>query len=299
LKVFSYIVQILASIAAILAACLFFLLPFPLLYILSDVFCFLLQNVFRYRRKVVLSNLRNSFSNKNDEQIRKLYKSFYQNLADIAVESIKGFTLTKKQIIRRHRVTNPEVINPFYEKQQSVIILAAHYGNWEWGSYSGSLQFKHKNVALYKPLNNFILDRLLIKSRSRCGTHMASIQFTQNTFEEFKLLTTAYILVADQSPSDITKAVWVDFLNTETACLHGPEKYSHLYNLPLIYADIQRVKRGYYELELSVLAEDPAKLPAGMVTRLYMQKLETVITKKPEDWLWSHRRWKIKRPAIN
>jgi KDO2-lipid IV(A) lauroyltransferase len=127
---------------------------------------------------------------------------------------------------------------------------------------------------------------------------MIPITETESYFEETMAQTCLYILVADQSPSNITKAFWVNFLNQDTPCLHGPEKYAHLYNYPLFFIKIERVKRGHYTVKAELLCENPRLLKSGEVTQLYMEKLEEVIRENPSGWLWSHRRWKRKRPTF-
>jgi KDO2-lipid IV(A) lauroyltransferase len=102
-------------------------------------------------------------------------------------------------------------------------------------------------------------------------------------------------MAADQSPRNKEKAIWVDFLGRDTAFLHGPEKYAMQYNYPVFYADIKQVKRGYYTLYLSILADDPASLSEGEITKRFAAKLESIILEDPGNWLWSHKRWKLSR----
>lgn len=271
------------------------LIPFFLLYPLSDIIRFLLLRVFRYRKEVVEDNLKKSFPSKSQEEISRLVWDFYRNLSDVLLEGIKAFTMTRNQIIRRHKVLNPEILQPFFENKVSVIGLPCHYTNWEWGSMSGALQLKHKNIALYKPLNNKFIDRFARWSRSKYGTELASIFKTTQTFEKNKNNQIIYILASDQSPTKSNRVVWVDFLGRETAFLYGPEKYARQYNFPAVFVDIQRVKRGYYELKLSILSDKHDNLPEGEIIKRYAAALEQAVINKPENWLWSHRRWKLTR----
>ncbi|MBM3436632.1 MAG: lysophospholipid acyltransferase family protein, partial [Bacteroidetes bacterium] len=226
--------------------------------------------------------------------LNRLVRLSYKNLADILVEGIKGFTMTRKQILMRHKVLNPEIIGPYKAAGKSIITLPSHYGNWEWGSLSPGLFIRdYKIIAFYKPLTNPYADRFMSRNRSRTGTELASIYYTTRTFEMQKNEMTAYIMAADQSPSNSRNAVWIEFLGRKTAFLHGPEKHAARYNMPVFFVDIQRVKRGYYTLELSLIAENPSALEPGELTRRYAKKLEEAILKKPENWLWSHKRWKL------
>lgn len=268
------------------------IIPFFLLYFLSDFIRFLLFHVFRYRRSVVEQNLREAFPDRSENEIQKLSSKFYTNLADVIIEGIKAFSMTLKQIKKRHKVLNPEVLNPYFEESRSVIGAPCHYGNWEWGSVSGGLQLSQSYVVFYKPLSNKWIDKYARWSRAKHSSQLVSVFQTAEVFKEHVSQNSIFIMAADQSPSNIDKAIWVDFLGRKTAFLHGPEFYAKKYNLPVVFVDIQRKKRGYYELELEVLAENPSDFKEGEITQLYAKKLEAAILNKPEDWLWSHRRWK-------
>lgn len=271
------------------------LIPFFLIYPFSDLMFWVLYGILGYRRKVVNDNLSKCFPNLDKMSLKRLVKLSYKNLTDILVEGIKGFTMTRKQILKRHKVLNPEILEPFKAAGKSIITLPSHYGNWEWGSLSPGLYIRdYKIIAFYKPLTNPYADRFMRKNRSRTGTVLASIYTTTRTFENQSKEMTAYIMAADQSPSNSKSSIWVDFLGRKTAFLHGPEKHATRFNIPVFFVDIQRVKRGYYTLELCLIAENPAELEPGEITRRYAHKLEEAIIKKPENWLWSHRRWKLK-----
>jgi len=271
--------------------------PFPLLYGFSNLIGFLVYRVFGYRKDVVKKNLEGSFPGISSKALNRLTKLFYKNLADIFLEGIKAFTMSRRQIIQRHRIINPEVLEQFYHSGQSVIGVTGHYANWEWGSLSASLQTKYNVVAFYKELNNRYIDKFVHWSRTRFGTTLASIKETTLTFEKCKDTKTIFLMAADQGMQKhfADRAYWIQFLNRDTAFLHGMEKHARNNNLPVIYTDVQRVKRGYYTIELSVLTVNPLELEEGKLTEMYARKLESIILKKPENWLWSHRRWKLTR----
>lgn len=276
---------------------IFGILPFSLLYLFSDILRFFLQNIFQYRRSIVKENLTKAFPDKSEIEIKRLEKKVYLNLSDVLVEGLKSFLMTKRQIIKRHKVINLDILDKYIKSGQSLIGVTAHYGNWEWGSLSSSLQIDAHVVAFYKKLKNSYVDRFVRRSRMKFGTTLASIVNTAESFSKYAESKTVFIMAADQSTikRNLKISYWYNFLGRETAFLHGPEKYARLYNLPVVYIDIQRIKRGFYELELSVLVDNPSELPEGEITRLYAQKLEDVIRKKPENWLWSHRRWRFTR----
>jgi len=270
-------------------------LPFRLLYLLSDFVSFLLRMVIRYRKKVVLNNLKNSFPGLSEEEIRKFIKPAYRNLSDVFLEGIRAFTMTRKQIMTRHHILNADILDPFFEAGKGVIVVTGHYGNWEWGTLSPALQTKFQNIAFYKPLKNKSLDRMVSRNRSRYGTILAPIRQTTSTFDTYKGQPVIYLMAADQSPSNREAAYWTNFLGRDTAFLHGPEKHSRNNHYPVFFVAIRRVKRGFYELNLEMLAEDPSKFHDGEITRLFAEKLESLIREDPANWLWSHKRWKLTR----
>jgi KDO2-lipid IV(A) lauroyltransferase len=276
---------------------LFALIPFFLLYQISNVFYLLLYYVFGYRKKIILKNLTECFPNKSEKEIKALLPSIYINLTDNILEGIKAFTMTSKQIVKRHKIINPEIFEDYFKKGQSIIAVAGHYGNWEWGSISASLQTNYNMVALYKPLSNKLIDNFISKSRQRSGTVLASMFETSETFKKHKDTPSVFLMAADQSPGRkyIKKAHWIKFLGRDTAFLHGPEKYAKNNNYPVMYVDVQRVRRGYYEVELSILADKPMELKDGELTALFAKKLESIINTEPVNWLWSHNRWKLTR----
>ena len=271
------------------------IVPFRLLYILSDFTSFLLRSVFKYRKDVIINNLRSSFPEYNEEKIRLIIKRTYLHLSDVFMEGIRAFTMTRRQIKERHRILNPEVLDPYFEAGNGVIIVTGHYGNWEWGALSPALQTAFHNIAFYKPLKNKWMDMMVNRNRSRYGTTLAPIRQTTSTFETYRGQAVLYLMAADQSPSNREAAYWVNFMGRETAFLHGPEKHARNNNYPVIFAAIRRVKRGFYELALTPLVEDPSKVPDGEITRLFVEKLESLIREDPANWLWSHRRWKLPR----
>ena len=288
--------NLLLSLVARFFIIAFAIMPFWLIYIFSDILYFLLYKVFKYRLTVVRDNLKKSFPDKSKEDLRRIEKLSYTNLCEITVESLKAFTMSKEQIFARHKVINEDDLRHLYPTVGGIIALPNHYGNWEWGAMS-CMQLEWPGIALYKPLSNKYLNDYIQKNRSRLGTELVSIYDTARSFIKNKDLKKNYVMASDQSPSNSNKAYWVDFLGRDTAFLHGTEVYAKKYNYPVVFVDIQRVKRGYYTLELSLITEKPKELKDGELTQMFANKLEEVIMKKPENWLWTHKRWKLSRPT--
>ena len=203
--------------------------------------------------------------------------------------------MSEDELIRRYKYYGTEFLEEFYRQGKSVICVAGHYGNWEWGGVASSPQLIHKPVGFYKPLSNKYIDDYIQRTRVKGRSRLSSILNTAETFNTDWGEPAIYYMVADQSPSSSRLAYWIDFLNQDTPVLHGPEKYARVHNLPVVFAWVKKIRRGYYTVEFRLLESDPSKTKTGEITTRYMKMLETVIREQPQYYLWSHRRWKLKR----
>jgi len=271
---------------------LFSVLPFRIIYIISDGFRFLLHRVLKYRREVIQSNLERSFPEKDEAEIQRLIKGAYANLCDIMVEGIKGLNMSDAQCLKRYKFLNPEVANKLFERNTSIFILSSHYGNWEWGPLGVSLQIKHHTVGIFAPIKNKYIDHYIQNARCLENVSVHPMKTTFQAFDRFKDRLTAFTFIMDQSPSNPQKAHWVKFLNQDTAVLHGADNHARRTGLPVVFFEKFRIKRGHYEIIMTLLFDDPTQAKEGEISRAYMEQMEEIIRKKPEDWLWSHRRWK-------
>ena len=289
--------QLAGATLFIIAILLIWILPTQILYGLSHILKFIAYRVAGYRTGMVKKNLVSSFPGITESEIKRLTGLYYKNLSDIIIEGLWAFTISRRQILKRYRIINPEVLKPFSDTGQSLIGVTGHYSNWEWGSLAASLHTDYNVIAFYKPMSNKYIDRFARWSRSRFGTRLVSIRETSSSFEKYKGVKTLFLMAADQGmPKQfIERAYRVKFLNHEVPFLHGMEKHARINNLPVLYFDVQREKRGWYTVELTVLTTRPLDLENGRLTELYARKLESVILKKPENWLWSHNRFKLSR----
>jgi len=271
-------------------------MPFSLVYIVSDIVYVFLYLLAGYRKKVVFENLRNSLPGKTEEEYRKIARGFYHNLCDVLVESLKSFTMTEEQVVRRYKYTGVEKLNQCYREGRGVVCVAGHYANWEWGGIASGTQFLHKPVGFYKPLSNKYIDRYTQRTRVQGRSVLVSINNTREVFQTDWGEPAIFYMIADQSPSTPRLAYWVTFLNRETATLHGPEKYARLYNMPVFHAMARRIKRGYYTVDFVPLRMESKDTKTGEITAAFMKSLEEQILRDPRYYLWSHRRWKHKKP---
>jgi KDO2-lipid IV(A) lauroyltransferase len=271
-------------------------LPMRALYMLSDALFFVFYHLIGYRKKVVKDNLRRSFPEKSGDEINELTRKFYSHFCDLLVESLKIFTIDREEALKRMVFTNPELINAYFEQGRSVILAGGHYNNWELFAVAIDEAIRHQTLAIYKPLNNQFFDEKMRLTRGKYGLEMIPIKAVKDVFERNRALLTVTIFATDQSPGNVNRAYWMNFLNQETAVLFGTEKLAKEYNYPVVYGLIKKLRRGYYATEFKLVAENPADMAYGEITRIHTRLLEEDIRTQPEFWLWSHRRWKKKRP---
>ena len=270
------------------------LLPHWILYGISDFAYLLLYHVFAYRRKVVNENLRNSFPEKSPAEIKKIERKFFRHLTDVMIETIKEFSISKKAIKKRFKFTNPELFQEHYDNKKSVMMTMGHYNNWEYG-VSTPLWVPQECWAVYGKIENPIMDKYLVRTRERFGFTLYPMEQTYDIMLKHQQGDKLYMFMADQSPHHAKIKYWIPFLNQETPVHIGAEKLSKMLDLAVVFIDIQRVKRGYYEITAQTLFENPKETDEHEITDKYFKVLEEVIRKNPENWLWSHKRWKYKR----
>lgn len=286
-----------ATYIAIFLLKLISFLPLPFLYLLSDLLYVIVYHLVRYRRKVARENLRRAFPEKPDQERRMLEKEFYRWFCDLVVESVKAWSLTDKEISERMKIRNPELVNEFFEKGRSVIVLALHYGNWEWLSHM-PLYVRHRHYFVYKPLSNKTFDRQLNGIREKFGGMTIPMAITLRKLLESERdgMPVLTWLAADQAPP-WNHPFWTTFLHRETMFFNGPAKLARRFNHPVLIQHIRRVKRGRYETEFEVLTANPREMSEEEITVAYVKKAEKKISENPVCYLWTHRRWKYVRPA--
>ena len=276
------------------------LLPLGVLHLLADGVAFMLIRVTPYRRQLVKENISNSFPDKSPAEIRAIVHRFYHHLADLAFESIKIFSITKEQALKRCRVVNPEVLDKYFAEGKHVIVVGGHYNNWEMLAVAIDMQLKHQIVGIYSTMTNKFLNRKFAESRSKFGLQLVPKEGVKDYFKARHPKPAATIFGADQSPHRKKKHFyWTTFLNQDTAVQFGTEKYAVEYNYPVVFVEIKKVKRGYYEILFKELEEDPQSSPYGSITERHTRMLEAEINRQPEYYLWTHRRWKIKKTPEN
>lgn len=274
-------------------------LPFRLLYLLSDGVYLILYYVLGYRKKVVLQNLRNSFPDKSEKEINRICKDFYHYLCDLFLETFKTLTISKESMLR-HCSFSDETLALFRqlaEENQSAVLVMGHKGNWEWAGNTFSILCPQQLYVIYHPLANKHFNGLMYRMRTRFGTKLIAMQDTFRDMVQHRNEVNATAFIADQAPHPKT-AQWLTFLHQDTPVFKGTEKIAQKMNYPVVYVTVQRVKRGYYTVEAQMLTASPATEKEGNITASHTRKLEEDIIAQPATWLWSHKRWKHRREAM-
>ncbi len=270
------------------------LLPFPLLYVLSDAMQLLLFGVFGYRLKVVRANLRNSFPEKSEAELKAIELEFRRWFCDLMVETIKTLTITPTQVNRRISAEGTEVLRTYYEARQSVIIVMGHWGNWELGGARFSqLGLHHLNV-IYHPLEHPYFDRLFIRMRTRLGNGLYPMNDTLRCMLRDRRNLTATAFIADQTPPP-EHAYWTTFLHQDTPVFRGTEAIARKLGYPVVYLGMDQPRRGHYTMRFELLEADPARTAEGEISERHTRRLEEDIRRHPAIWLWTHKRWKHAR----
>jgi KDO2-lipid IV(A) lauroyltransferase len=281
----------------ILIGC-FALLPMKVVYVLSDLLYLLFRYVLKYRRKVIQLNLSNSFPKFSKNEINDLTNQFYRYFSDLILETLKGFSFSEADWKKRFIYKNPEIFDSLFQQKKSAILLGSHYGNWEWGAISFPLSVKQQVIGVYKPIKNRKVETYMNGLRKKRGLQLTNMKFAGRAVIENKNEPVIFVFIADQTPTDIQNAHWLTFLNQDTPFLHGAAKLASKTGYPVFHYKINRVKRGYYEVVFEEICKSPNTLSAPAITSLYAEQLEQMIDQNPTYWLWSHRRWKRKRPFI-
>jgi len=268
-------------------------LPMRILYIKSDFLYLLMYYAIGYRKKVVLENLKLSFPEKSDKELKKISKKFFKHLTDLIMESIKSFTISKKQISKRYTYKNTEMVNKYVQQGKNIALVGAHQANWEW-SISLPLVLNIDLYGAYTKLNNKYFEKWVRNSREKFGVigykTSDTVRGMQKNFNNKKQ--GAYILLSDQSPQPHKTYYWRDFFGIKVPIHTGAEMLSKKFDLVVINYVTRKVKRGYYETDFQLITDSPKEFKDYQITDKYTELTEKNIRLQPEFYLWSHKRFK-------
>ncbi|MCF8227535.1 MAG: lysophospholipid acyltransferase family protein [Bacteroidales bacterium] len=273
------------------------ILPFGILYLLSDFLYFVIYYLIQYRRKTVYTNLKRAFPGKSKKEIKSIVKQYYRNLSDIILETLKIRNFSEKELDRRIIFNNYEILEKYFKEGRSVFVAAGHCGNWEWLGIALARITNFHPYAIYKQLNDPYFEKYMSMLRTKSGyNNLIRFKQTFRTLARLRDKQNIVIIVGDQTPTKVEINYWTKFFGRETGFFLGLEKMSKALDYVVVFFDMHRVKRGYYEIDILLLEDDPKRTEEYEITEKYVRYLEAIIRKNPDNWLWSHRRWKHQKP---
>jgi KDO2-lipid IV(A) lauroyltransferase len=266
-----------------------------ILYIKSDIFFFIVYYIIRYRKKVVLDNLKLYFPEKSNEELKLMSKKFFKHFMDLVMESVKAFSISEKQILKRYTYKNPELVNTLFKQGKSIALVGAHQANWEW-SISLPLVLDQPITGAYTKLNNKYFEKAVRDSREKFGVIGVKTSETvkRMQYNVTNKIQAAYILLSDQSPQPHKTFYWREFFNIKVPVHTGAEMLSKKFDLVVVNYLTKKVKRGYYETEFQLITDSPKEFENYQITDKYIDLTEKNILQQPELYLWSHKRYKHK-----
>jgi len=272
-------------------------LPLFILYRIATLAKWLLYFAFSYRKKVIVNNIKNSFPDLNNSQVNALTVKFYGYLTDQMVEFFKGSTISKKEMLKRVNLVNEQIITNYLDKGIPVVLVAGHQGNWEWAVHRLALSENLYDIV-YQKLSSPLFNEFTFWVRSRFGSNVLMEKRESVILaRERKKIPRAICLAADQSPPKPESAYWTQFLNQPTGFFTGMERFAREYQYPVIFVELIREKRGYYTMSFEELIKPSYEnVDKGAIIELFARRLEKSVLKYPDQYLWSHKRWKHEKP---
>lgn len=278
------------------------LLPLRVLYIISDVFYFLLAKVVRYRHRVIEKNVRESFPSLSDIERREIIGNFYAWLCDYFVETLKLMTMSQREMMRRMKFKGTEQVNQILSEGQSVGVYLGHYGQWEWiTSLPYWITAKGQCTQLYHPLENKLFDKLFCEVREKRNAKCIPMSESLRKMAQFRAEGIPIVVgyISDQVPFWNNIHHWLDFLHHDTPVITGTERIMKAAHQAVFYGDVRRIRRGYYTCEFQLITREPKAFPDFKLTDTYFHLLEESIHRDPSLYLWSHNRWKRTHEEFN
>jgi KDO2-lipid IV(A) lauroyltransferase len=271
-------------------------LPMRALYAFSAFLYVLAFYVVRHRHQVIRDQLEKAFPDLSGAQRGLIHKQFLKNFCDVMVEVLKSASMTESDMCARMQILNLDVARRYLDAGQSVMFVTSHLCNWEWLLHGVTLQLGYPVDAAYKPLHDQWAERLMLEIRSRFGARLVPAKELLADFLRRRGIVRAVAMNADQAPVSTDKRYWTQFLGQDTAFYIGAEQIARATRLPVMYVAVRRIRRGYYEVELKPLWDGREVTAPNTVTERYARACEIDVLKSPADWLWSYRRWRLKKP---
>jgi len=266
------------------------------MFVISDFSRFIAYYIVRYRRKTVAYNLKNSFPDKTPQELKRIEKAYYKHFSDLFLEIIYMLHASKRKADKICKFNNVDLIKKYFDEGKSVIVATGHYGNWEILSLI-AYYVNHKVIGIYKPVRNKRFEEFINNSRERFGAITVPMHDAFRTVLSYNQQGKLFFLglIADQTPARSEVRYWTTFLNQDTPVFLGVEKIAIKTNQPVFFCNMRKVSRGKYVIDFELLCDKPQETKPYEITEMHVRALEKLINEAPENWLWSHRRWKFKR----
>ena len=271
--------------------------PYWLLYLKSDFYYVLTYHLIRYRRKVVRENLLRSFPEKDAKTIKTIEKHFYRNLCDLFVEAPKMLNMKPDGYKYRINYTNPELLTQLYEQHKNVFYAIPHSGNWEWFGKMACDLTAHNSLAVYKKVQNPVFEQLMLYLRTKdVPLEMVESNSALRRLTQLRDSCNTVLMVADQTSHGLASDYWTEFLHQDTCWFTGLERIAKMLDYAVVFVAMKRTGRGRYDVTFELIADQPKETEKGYIMEQYVRCVERFIQEQPDNWLWSHRRWKHQRP---
>ena len=267
------------------------------MYLIADIIYLAAYYLVGYRLRVVRDNIAACFPEYSLKERRRLERRYYRHMADLCVEFVYNLFATPPALKRRYRIVNRQLVDRYYEQGRTVVLMSGHQGNWEYMVTTLGMQLLHHGIGVGMPLHSRLFGDFVAKKRVRYGTQVVYRDTVRQEVEYYDEhhVPCALMLLSDQSPTNPHRSYWTTFLGRDTAFLYGAEHFARQYNYPVLYYNVAKVRRGYYEVTFSTLCDNPSDAGQYSIVEAYVRRLEADIRRHPEQWLWSHRRWKLTR----
>ncbi len=266
---------------------------------MADVIFLVTFHLVAYRKRVVLRNLANAFPEKSETERGEIAREFYRRFSEYIVETLKAITITREELLSRVQYLNVADVQPHADKNQSIIVIASHQFNWEWALLAGCLELPFPVDAVYQRLRNSAFDKLMFETRGKFNGQPIEKSKVLRTILKSKDRLRALGIVADQSPRKSSPKYWTNFMSQETAFFLGPEQIARAAAYPAYFFKVKRLRRGYYTVELTYLADPPYEKGSHKLLENYARATEQLVREDPPGYLWSHKRWKLKREKLH
>jgi KDO2-lipid IV(A) lauroyltransferase len=271
-------------------------LPMRALYAFSSFLYLLAFYVVRHRHAVIREQIQKVFPHSSGAEQRLIHQRFLKNFCDVMVEVLKSVSMTEADMRAHVQIENLDVVRRYLDAGQSVMFVTSHLCNWEWLLHGMTLQLGYPVDAAYKPLHDQWAERLMLRIRSRFGARLVPAKELLADFLKRRGIVRAVAMNADQAPVSTDKRYWTQFLGQDTAFYIGAEQIARAMRLPVVYVSVRRIRRGYYQADLRPLWDGREAMEPHTVTERYARACEIDVLANPADWLWSYRRWRLKKP---